>query len=227
MDKLIPIFMFLGIIVIGFISKFLELIRISTRIEFTRDYRDKFVKFVNEIVSQQNFNQALYFELTTKVKEMQGELGDDGIYAYMKDNLQGVVIKDYQLLINFLPETKEILDNLDDLTLIKRYDKSVRDCDDMFIRHLGTLESEINLIRKSAFNPFSLFAEGTRTIILSPFLLLSWFGFISIEKTYKARKNPAFAIFHFIITILSFIGTIITIVVGWNDFWEIVYNFLK
>ena len=97
----------------------------------------------------------------------------------------------------------------------------------MFIRHLGTLENKHDSIKKSMLNPFSSFAEGIKTVILLPLLLLNWFGFVSADKAYQARENIVIKALNFIVTILSFAATIITIVVGWNDFWTIVFNFFK
>ena len=144
----------------------------------------------------------------------------------MKDQLKGVAGRNYQLLINFLPETREMV-NINNSILAERYNKSIHDCDDMFIRHLGTLENQRKNIRKGLFNPFSSFAEGTRTIILLPIILLSWFGFISNEKTYRAKENAIVKLLNAVVTILGFAATIITIVVGWNDFWDIVFKFFK
>lgn len=183
MDKLIPICILAGIIIIGFISKAVELSTIVKRIEFTSNYREKLVKFINKIISDHIFDQSIYHELTSDVKAMQYELGEDGVFAYMTDQLRGVAVRDYQLLINFLPETREMVNIRNNSILAERYNKSIHDCDDMFIRHLGTLESQRKNIRKELFNPFSSFAEGTKTIILLPIILLSWFGFISNEKT--------------------------------------------
>ena len=226
MDKLIPICILVVIIIIGFISKMVDLSTIVKRIEFTSNYREKFVKFINKIISENIFDQCLYHKLTSDVKAMQYELGEDGVFAYMKDQLKGVAGKNYQLLINFLPETREMV-NINNPILAERYNKSIHDCDDMFIRHLGTLENQRKNIRKGLFNPFSSFAEGTRTIILLPIILLSWFGFISNEKTYRAKENAIVKLLHAVVTILGFAATIITIVVGWNDFWDIVFKFFK
>ena len=226
MDKLIPICILIVIIIIGFISKMVDLSTIVKRIEFTSNYREKFVKFINKIVSENTLDQGLYNELTSDVKAMQYELGEDGVFAYMKDQLKGVAGKNYQLLINFLPETREMV-NINNSILAERYNKSIHDCDDMFIRHLGTLESQRNNIRKGLFNPFSSFAEGTRTIILLPIILLSWFGFISNEKTDQAKENAIVKLLNVFVSILGFAATIITIVVGWNDFWDIVFKFFK
>ena len=117
--------------------------------------------------------------------------------------------------------------NIDNSILAEWYNKSIHDCDDMFIRHLGTLESQRNNIRKGLFNPFSSFAEGTKTIILMPIILLSWFGFISNEKTDQAKENAIVKLLNVFVSILGFAATIITIVVGWNDFWGIVFKFFK
>jgi len=226
MDKLIPICILVVIIIIGFSTKMVDLSTIVKRLEFTSNYREKFVKFINKIVSENIFDQNLYHELTSDVKAMQYELGEDGVFAYMKDQLKGVAGKNYQLLINFLPETREMV-NINNSILAERYNKSIHDCDDMFIRHLGTLENQRKNIRKGLFNPFSSFAEGTRTIILLPIILLSWFGFISNEKTYRAKENAIVKLLNAVVTILGFASTIITIVVGWNDFWDIVFKFFK
>lgn len=220
MDKIIPICILLGTIIIGFISKVLELSAVVKRIEFTDNYRKMFVDYINEIISKNSFNQKLYHELTSNVKEIQRELGEDGIFAYMTNNLKGVAVRDYQLLINFLPETRNMINNNSILHI--RYNQSIHDCDDMFIRHLGTLECQHNKIRKGLFNPFSSFAEGVKAIILLPLFTLNWFGFVSAEKAYKARDNLFVKVLNFFVAILGFIGTIITIVVGWNDFWKIV-----
>ena len=67
MDNLIPVFILAGIIILGFIMEFVELNGIRKRIEFTRNYRDKFITLVNEIFSNQKFNQQLYYELTLDV----------------------------------------------------------------------------------------------------------------------------------------------------------------
>ena len=112
MDKLIPICILIVIIIIGFISKMVDLSTIVKRIEFTSNYREKFVKFINKIVSENTLDQGLYNELTSDVKAMQYELGEDGVFAYMKDQLKGVAGRNYQLLINFLPETREMV-NID------------------------------------------------------------------------------------------------------------------
>ena len=103
MDKLIPICILVVIIIIGFISKVADLSSINKRIEFTSSYREKFIKFIKKIIEEHICDNTIYQELTADVKAMQYELGEDGEYAYMTDNLRGVAVRGYQLLINFSP----------------------------------------------------------------------------------------------------------------------------
>ena len=65
------------------------------------------------------------------------------------------------------------------------YKRQAQDCDDMFIRHLGTLKEAEKSIRKNLVNPFSCFSAGIKFIVSLPILLLHWFGFISDETTRK------------------------------------------
>lgn len=224
MDKLIPVLIVIGIIILGFIMKLIELSDIIGRIHFTNNYRNKFIDLINGIISNNNFNQQLYYELTSDVNSMQYELGSDGIYSYVTDNLKGFSTSNYQLLVNFLPEVRNILNEQDNMIMMNRYHKSINDCDDMFIRHLGTLRKFEQNKRKSMFNPFSCFSGGIQFIVSLPILILNWFGFISDESTRKAKHSWIIKLLNFIFTLISFISAIMTIIMGWDDFLHKVCN---
>ena len=226
MDKLIPIGILLGVIIVGFISKFLELGDIRKRYEFTHEYRNKFINFINELFTNRNFNQSVYHYLTAKVKEMQYELGADGVYAYVQDNLKGYATKNYELLVNFLPETRNVIRNQGNIILMERWNQEAQDCDDMFLRHLGSLKLAEEKTKKNIINPFSDFAEGVKLIVSLPVLLLKWFGFISEERSKKIKKNIILKIIHFIVTTVGFVSEIMAIVMGWDDFWRLIKTFI-
>ena len=140
MDKLIPTLIMFGITLIGFLSKFLEIEDIQRRYVFTDKYLAMFIDYVDELFSKHSFNQRLYYELTLNVKEMQFELGSDGIFAYIQDNLRGYKTNNYQLLINFLPETCNVINYFNNSLMMERYIQEAQQCNDMFICHLGTLK---------------------------------------------------------------------------------------
>lgn len=136
MDRLIPILIVIGLVVLGFIIKFVEVYQLDKRLKFTQEYRDKFITLCNGIFSNNHFDQAIYYELTAAVKDIQTELGEDGIYAYVKDNLTGVATRNYEALVNFLPELRTAINEKQNSIMAMRLNKSITNCDDMFIRHI-------------------------------------------------------------------------------------------
>lgn len=226
MDKLLPATFLFIIVIIGFVYKEVELAHNNERLNFTRDYRNKFITYVNSIVSNHTFDQKLYYELTSDVNKMQYELGADGVYAHLTDNLKGYSVKNYQLLINFLPETRNILNDIDNIIMQNRYMQSIQSCDDMFIRHIGTLNQLDEQIRKNMYNPFSNFAQGIRFFVSLPWLILNWFGFISIETKRKITGNFIIKLLNFLVTIVGFASNIIAIFVGWEPFLLIIKNLI-
>lgn len=224
MDKLIPAFIIIGIIILGFILKLIELENIIQRLDFTNSYHKKFIDFMDEIMLNNSFNQQLYYELTLEVNAMQYELGSDGIIAYMKDNLKGICARDYQLLVNFLPELRDILNCKGNSILMYRYTQSASQCNDMFIHHLGALTKEEESIRKNLLNPFSCFANGVRFIVSVPILLFRWFGFISDETAHKASCSWLIKLINIVCTLVGFIGGLMSIIMGWSEFWQMICN---
>lgn len=226
MDRIIPILILIGLAVLGFIVKFVEIYDFDKRLTFTKEYRDKFITLCNDIFSNNHFDQAIYYELTAAVKDMQAELGADGIYAYVQDNLKGVATRNYQALVNFFPELRTAINEKQNSIMAMRLSRSITDCDDMFLRHIGTLTSQIDATRKAAKNPFSCFAEGVRTIISLPILLLKWFGIISSTTSKKLKSNWIVKIISILVTLVGFVGSVITIIIGWNQFVEIMSKIL-
>lgn len=222
MDKLLPATFLFIIVIIGFVYKKVELAHNNERLNFTRDYRNKFITYVNSIVSNHTFDQKIYYELTSDVNKMQYELCADGVYAHLTDNLKGYSVKNYQLLINFLPETRNILNDINNIIMQNRYMQSIQSCDDMFIRHIGTLNQLDEQIRKNLYNPFSNFAQGIRFFVSLPWLILNWFGFISIETKRKITGNFIIKLLNFLVTIVGFASNIIAIFVGWEPFLLII-----
>lgn len=146
---------------------------------------------------------------------------------YVKDNLKGYSTSNYQALVNFLPETRNVINDFDNSIMRMRYNQEAQYCDDMFVRHLGSLELAEKNMRKSIYNPFADFAEGVKLIISLPVLLLKWFGFISAERSRKIKKNPILKIVNFIVTTVGFVSGIMAIIMGWNDFWMLIKSFVK
>ncbi len=218
MTRFIPIAILIAIVLLGFALKLIELIRLTAKLDFTIEYRNKFIELLNEYIKNRTLNNQLYVELTEKVVAMQYELGSDGILAYMIDPLKGISDTNYQVLVNFLPEFRTNRQWRNNPIMMERFLSSANMCDDMFIRHLGQLKCCYESERKKLFNPFSCLADGIRWILYLPTNILFWCGFISESANYKLRINWFSKLLAFLVTIFGLVSSVVTIIIGWERF---------
>lgn len=221
MERMIAIGITLILIVIGFASKLLRLKNYKDRIDFCVDYQGKFVDLINTYISSHHIDDALYGELTEKAVHMQRELGPDGLID-MIDNLKGIKVNNYQALLNFLPEIRTFLFWQDNPIMQQRLMSSAYTCDDMFTRHIGQLNELWDKERKHLINPFSCFADGVRWLLWLPPNILLWCGFISETTNTKLRFNWLVKILTFVLTVIGLVSSVMTIVIGWTQFCEII-----
>jgi len=222
MERFIPIAGLVALAGLGFLLKCIELNHLSRQIDFTINYRNKFIDLLNGCLEHGYINNDLYTELTEQVVEMQKELGDDGVYSYMVDPLKGISSRNHQALINFLPEVRMIGQWRDNSIMMMRFSNSAQTCDDMFMRHMGQLKNRMEQERKHLFNPFLCLADGIRWILWLPANILFWCGFISERVNYKLRVNWILKLLAFLVTIIGLVGSVFTIVIGWEQFSQII-----
>ena len=226
MDRRYAVFFLIATILVGLGKNLLYLLRIRRRLDFTFDYRDKFIGLCNSIFDDRSFQQDVYHQLTIDVKAMQKELGHDGILAQYTDNLKGFSVQNYELLINFLPELRMALNHIDNSILRGRYNQAISTCDDMFLRHIGSLNETEKDIKKHLFNPITCFADGIKLVISMPIFTLKWLGIVSDEGTLRIQSSFLFKIINLLVAFIGFFSAIVTIVIGWDDFWTLIHNWL-
>lgn len=224
MDRRYAVIFLIAIILVGLGKNLLYLLRIRRHLDFTFDYRDKFIGLCNSIFDDHSFQQDVYHQLTIDVKAMQKELGRDGILAQYTDNLKGFSVPNYELLINFLPELRMAPNHLDNSILRGRYNQAISTCDDMFLRHIGSLNEAEKDIKKHLFNPITCFADGIKLVISLPIFTLKWLGIVSDEGTLKIQSSFLFKIVNWLVAFIGFFSAIVTIVIGWDDFWSLIYS---
>lgn len=226
MTRFIPLAILIVIIFLGFALKLIELNQLTAKLDFTNEYRNKFIALFNEYINGK-LNNQLYIELTEKVVEMQNELGSDGLLGYMIDPWKGISDRNHQVLINFLPEIRTIEQWRDNSIMMKRFLSSAQTCDDMFIRHSGQLKNRFDSERKRLCNPFSCLIDGIRWILYLPANILLWCGFISEWANYKLRINWFLKSLTFLVTIIGLVSSVVTIIIGWEEFCQIFMTWLR
>ena len=160
----------------------------------------------------------MYIDCIRNVNAIQEELGDDGVLAEFVDPLKNVCGKDYQLLVNNLPEMKFFSEQFDNSIIRQRLQQLFDLCDDAMIKHLGALERQIEDESKKLWNPFSCFSKGVRWLIGLPLDILYWMGIISEHKNSAIQSKTAFKWLGHIVSLVGFISSIMGIILGWEEF---------
>lgn len=206
------------LILIGFVLKRLNITKLMDRLKFTVEYNNSLVELLNEFVQSKRINHQKYLWLTERVNSMQRELGDTGVIHHYSDPLKGFTVREYQLLINFLPEISGYIHEFDNSIMMRRFNDSAQWCTDMFVRHQGDLNEAIEKENKQLLNPFSCFAEGIRYIVSLPFKILYWLGILSESTLYRIKNSWFLRFVNTVVILISLIGSIMTIVLGWEGF---------
>jgi len=226
-QNFIPFAIVIIITIAGFIIKYFEYKELISRLDFTFDYRNRFIELLNELGSTREINNVLYVELTEKVDSMQLELGNIGTVD-MIDPLAGVQFNNYHLLINFLPKIRSLQLNSHYINSIEieRFQEEARRCDDAMIRHAGRLKETIKSSSKNRYNPFKCFVEGVQYVIWLPTNIFLWIGVISVGLAYKLKHNFLISIITALIAVAGLLSSIITIIVGWEESVEFLQRLL-
>lgn len=199
---------------------------IIARIDFLDEYRVKFKEFANHYFQNGNLrfvDQDLYEWLTIHSVRVQLEVGDFGVAeiigppdAYRK--------RDYQFIINTLPKFRKNMVN--DL-MLNHLDGEAKDIEDILLRRHGFFLERKENIAKELKNPFKWLQFGIKFFIALPFHLLKWFGIISDNSFGRINENKLIEWISGIITLIGFLGSIVTIFTGWEAFKKIIQNWLK
>ncbi|NDO20366.1 hypothetical protein FMM68_11980 [Lachnospiraceae bacterium MD329] len=221
MDRFIVILGIVILCIIGLIRKLLYIKDLDTRQKFVVEYNNKFVDLINKKFKG-TFDQINYTWLMQNVHKMHYELGEIGYVDYI-DRLKGIKVTHHPLLVNFLSEVQQEEDMTNSI-IAMRISDSAKTCSDMFIRHTGDLNEWKEQTEKEKFNPFSLFAEGFRYIIQLPVNCLHWLGLLSFDTASKIKSNILIRIIEKIGLLFTCLATVITIIIGWKEFIEIITN---
>lgn len=226
-NRLIPVLIALALVIMGGIKKRIQNSKIEARIEKTSQYLNKFITLLNEFIKEGTVNSEIYHELISSVDSMQQELGSDGVIALYRDPLAGIQARDYQVLINFLPQIRQTYSGGNMSFMYDRFNQEACTCDDMFRRHIGNLNRKKELNSKGINNPFTCFAEGVKMVLELPVNILNWIGVIGLYGVSKVTSNSIFKLIEKVGIIVTLVAELMAIVLGWEGFIEILSNILK
>ena len=197
---------FLVICVIGFAKQLININQNSKEASFLNEYRNRFIDFVLHKNPEayhylfQNFRKAAYI------------MGADG----MMGKLHLPFENGYHLNVHVLSILSQVLEGS-----LPGGEKII---DEAILRAHGWRSELHTQLVKKILNPFCDFYVGLNWIIMMPFIILSYL------LTGKNRINNSgflvvvLRVFASIIQALAILSSIITVVVGWEEFVKIVNN---
>ena len=208
------------LIIIGLIANIINIRKCSDNYNFLVIYRDKFSKFISDLLNKNKYRNKDYEWLMSNSDKVQAILGSSGIISYM--DRRGFY-SNYQIVINFMNEILPLVSK----GLIETEIEKVTWCHNAFLRKIGSYDEYIKKEIKKVFNPLYDLTSGIKVILGIPFYILYSIGIISSTNLTTIKDNIIFKIFSGLLSLLTFISTIMSIVLGWNKFIELIQKFIS
>ena len=221
---IIPAVVVATLIVIGHVIKRKRIVSYNKRAEFTVDFNNTFFDFANEVFTTRRMNSEKYNAVMKDVDKIQEELGMDGELKEFVDPLKGIRGRNYQLFMNIMPEIRTALSNMGYSIMDERINQLMGLCEDALRRHVGNLDRAIEQEKKGLWNPITCMGEGIRWIVCLPVDILQWAGLYSTGRSRKIKTSVIFKAISNLIVFIGLISSIVTIVLGWDEFLVIINN---
>jgi len=220
----IPAIIVLVLVVIGHIIKRKRIAKFNNRAEFTVDFNNRFFDFVNDLFTTRRMDSDKYNAVIKDVDKIQEELGMDGVLNGFVDPLKGIRGTNYQLFMNIIPEIRTAISNMGNSIMDERINQLMGLCEDALRRHIGNLDRAIEHEKKRLWNPITCMGEGIRWIVGLPVDVLQWAGLYNDGRSRRIKASFIFKAISNLIVFIGLVSSIVTIVLGWDEFLEIINN---
>lgn len=190
-----------------------------------RSFAQLYLGKLKEYIKSGGRDFESYSWLTQKSSVMQRQLGRSGVMAAYRPPFVNFQYQNYPILLNMLPDLRNSL--VDSYALGRLADQYSSTLQEVMIRHIGEVDEIESDQRKILKNPIIWLREGIRVLLSSPIYLIQWFGLISETATDRVVDNLIFRFMSSFVVLVGFIGSVISIVVGWEQFIGILRNGLK
>lgn len=214
MSIIIIISIILAIIIIGYFVFFNQIRVTKNDIHFATEYQTKFRELAVYYSDKSKCNEKnycnVYTWLTKNVTNIQHLIGDFGVFNTYSEPYSQFIHSKYEIIVNTLPKFRSQTVG----------DQSVSDVDDCLIRFIGYKENQIKQLETKRRNPFKLFVAGIKKIVAIPLWIVLLFGIYDDKTINKAKESFLFNVISLVVSLLMILSTIITVVTGWEQFFN-------
>lgn len=206
----------LGLIVIGLIKEVRTIRRVIKDIDFLSQYNKSYVEYMDNYFGKSinsSEERKLHVKLISEAPKAQRLLMDAGLIDY-QPAFAGYYIKNYPVLINTLQSLRNPI-TTEEFSWVNS----------ILIMQISRYEELYENIKSNILNPVILLREGVQFLVTLPISLLYWTGLIKYSTQYKLSNNFFIKFISFLILLIGFISSIFTIILGWEQFKNLIYSF--
>jgi hypothetical protein len=197
----------LTFLIIGFIRT----MRTVSRLLREREEVDRFSETFKRYSDSRGGDLQAYGQLIERSDRVQKLLGYVGVMARYITPFERIVIPNYHIILNALPAMRQDYERGNTRT---EYAPIIGET---LVRYLGVSSDLIRQKQTELQNPMVWFREGIGGMLLLPVLLFQSLGLTSDSSTASVASSAAFRIVTGVLTLVSLVGSIITIVLGWRQ----------
>jgi len=205
---------------IGFLRQLHILRKKVLHLELADEFLREFIEWYNG----RAMDNSLYNSILNKSETVQTMLGVCGLVA-MRRPFETGYHPNVPLILNAISEIKqESQAHFPHGQAIRIYAQSVDDC---LRRFIGSREEECRRERTRLLNPLVLFCGGVAWLMELPLFMLSETKIITPSRRAIIVGGRLFSLVSGIVALAAIVGSIVTIVTGWERFVAIVTGWVK
>jgi hypothetical protein len=208
---LIPISM----VVIGLVRQLYVLRRKASQLDLACEFLNKFIEWCNSRTQ----DHALYDWMLRKSDAVQIMLGAGGL-MHLRRPFENGYHTNIPIILNGIPDIQNEWRNQwrNDQT-IHSYTQAIDGC---LRRFIGSTEEQLGRERTRFFNPLVLFCGGVAWLMELPLLILSETKVITANRRAIIVGGKLFSLVSGLVALAAMVGTIVTLVTGWERFVQII-----
>jgi len=216
---LIPV----ALVIMGLLRQSRILHEKNARLALAKDFLDRFISWYKD----RGRDRSAYNWMVERSDTVQAMLGRSGVMG-ITDRLRGLRANNWPIVLNALPEINHAFSDRDYGSLSpmsRRTQRLVQGVEHSLRRFIGSTQQQLNREKWRLFNPIVLFCGGVALVLELPLFILSEFKIISTTRRVIIANGKVFSLLSGVMTIATLVATLMTIVLGWDRFLEVLERF--
>ena len=214
MNTLILILSFCGVAALGAFNIFRAHRAIHKEIDLVKD----FLVRLGRLFDGNELNADEYTWLIRRSPKVQSTLGHYGIAHSFSPAYSNQLYSNYPLILNGIPAIRREAVGRRITRRAEMIGEYVALIHEAIFRFIGSSEDELAKLQAQLKNPIIWLREGMSTILLLPLYVLFWLGITGNSLVNRVSGSAVFKVFAGFITLLGGVSTLMTIIVGWEQF---------